>query len=189
MNNQDTFNIICTFITPKQLSNFCFLSKIHNKWVNLYLIKNFKKINIEEYTCPKCANWLDNKEDISNYNEFNDYYLTDDIKESRFSSIEEWVDSKYGGKIMEKTERSKILCDDCEYNEDYSDNIFENFKYKGSREYTIIYFYNIYSWVALCLISRTDDSYNYLNSYNKYDEEYNEEYNEEYDEEYDEDMI
>jgi hypothetical protein len=199
MNNQDTFNIICSFSNPKELLNFNFLSNVHNKWTNLYLTKNFKKINIEEYVCPKCSNWLDCKEDISNYNEFHDYYLTDDIKSFRFSSVKEWFDDSW---LPKHIERSKILCDDCEHNEDYSDNVFINFQYRGSREYTILYFYSIYSWTALCLTykdkiywneyrkpisicykdyivsenSNRPDNYSYINhyddTYDTYDNEY-----------------
>jgi uncharacterized protein YlaI len=211
MNNQDTFNIICTFLNPIQLIKFRFLSINHNKWTKLYLIKNFKNINIEYYVCPKCANWLDNKEDISNYTEFNDYFLTDEIKTLRFQSIEDLINSKY---IGVNTERSKVLCDDCECNEDYSNSVFQNFKYKGSREYNIIYFYSLHSWVALYLKNKdtvlwneykkpisicykeytvsensNDFNYNYYNdTYDNYDNYDNEEYdtydnydNEEYD--------
>jgi hypothetical protein len=194
MNNQDTFNIICSYLNPKELVKFSFLSNIHNKWTNIHLTKNFKKLNIEEYVCPICANWVEDKEDISNYNEFSDYYMTDDMKRLRFSSVEEWFgDSSY---YDYQIERSKILCDDCEYNEDYSENIFINFRYKGSREYTILYFYSTCSWVALCLkykdkicwneyrkpisltykeyiVSENSNDpyrYNYSNSYNNEDE-------------------
>lgn len=165
MNNQDTFTIICSFLNPKELIKFRFLSNNHNKWTDKYLNKTFKKINIEEYICPKCANWLDNKEDISNYNEFSEHYLTDLIKQERFQSIKQWINNKhshydnydYYDLQQEDIERSNILCDQCEYEEDYSDNIFENFKYKGSREYNLVYFYGIYSWVALYLIKDVKD--------------------------------
>lgn len=205
MNNQDTFNIICSFLNPKELIKFRFLSNVHNKWTNIYLTKAFKIINIEEYVCPKCANWLDYKEDISNYNEFNECYLTDLIKHERFQSIGRWMDNKHFDKNFKQgnIERSKLLCDDCEYEEDYSDNSFENFRYKGSREYNIVYFYNIYSWVVLYLIkdnkalwneyrkplsicykeytvyeNSSEYSHNYFNVFNdEYEEDYNDEYN------------
>lgn len=196
MNHQDTFNIICSFTQAKELIKFRYLSNLHNTWTNLYLNKIYNKINIEEYACPKCSNLLDNKEDISNYNEFSDYYLTDDIKTSRFDAIDQLINTKYIGKYTQKVERSNILCDKCDYEEDYSDNIFQNFRYRGSREYIIFYLYSIHSWVALCLI--TDDkvlwneykkplsicykeyivsessnevnrSYDYFNSYDTYD--------------------
>jgi len=160
MNSQDTFNIICSFLNPKELIKFRFLSSVHNNWTNIFLTRKFKKINIEEYSCPKCANWLDNKEDLSNYNEFSDYYLTDDIKESRFQLVDELINNKYLGKYRENVERSKILCDECECQEDYSDNIFHNFRYRGSREYIIFYFYSIYSWTALCLVNNDNVLWN-----------------------------
>ena len=208
MNNQDTFNIICSFSNPKDLSNFSFLSNIHNKWTNIYLIKNFKKINLEQYVCPKCANFLDYKEDISNYTDFSDYGLPEDLKLERISSIENW----FNNKNLNYVERAKVLCDDCEYDEDYSDNIFLNFKYKGSRQYTILYFYGLYSWVALCLnyiyngINRVswneyrkplsicykeyivsedlNDSYRKYSYFNYIEDENDEEYEDENDEEY-----
>ena len=162
MNNKDTYHIICSFLNPLELVSTRVLSKLHNMWTNIYIIKTMNTLNIEEYICPKCANWIDNegRNDISDYNEFVDYFLTDNIKIARFRSVEEWFNKKY----IFDVSRKKILCYDCELEEDYNDNIFKNFRYKGNRIYTLLYFYGIHSWCSICLIK---DDKGYWNEYRK----------------------
>ncbi len=138
MNNKDTYN-----------------------WTNEYILKKYNKKNIEEYTCPKCGKWLSD-EDISNYTEFNDYFLLDDMKMNRFTNVNEWFNKQYIFNVI----RKNLLCDDCEYDEDYSDYTLHNFKYKGKRSYTIVSYHGLYSWASIYLIDYTNNI-GYWNEYRK----------------------
>jgi hypothetical protein len=137
------------------------LSSYHNEWTNKYILSKCKKKNIEEYTCPKCGNWL-NDEDISNYTDFNDYFLLEDMKRDRFSIVNEWFNKNYIFDVIRKS----LLCDICEYEEDYSDYTLYNFKYKGKRSYTIVSYHGLYSWSSIYLIDYKNNS-GYWNEYRK----------------------
>lgn len=160
MNAKDTFQIICSFLEPIELVSFRKLSKIHNKWADDYILKKNKSINLQNQSCPKCGHWI-STEDISNYNEFYDYYLMDEWKISRFQQINEWFNKIY----VFDSERKTLLCEDCEPIEDYTNNFDINFRYKGTREYTLVSFYGLYSWSALCIVF--DERKGYWNEYRK----------------------
>jgi len=159
MNHRDTFNIICSFLTPLELVKVSVLSYRHKIWSHQYILKKIKKINMEEYVCPRCGDWI--SEDIlSNYTDFNDYYLTDDMKFGRLEQLNEWFNNKFIFNI----DRKALLCDICENEEDYTDNFYAYFRYKGSREYTLVSYYNLHSWSALCIIN---SDCGYWNEYRK----------------------
>ena len=163
MNAKDTFQIICSFLQPIELVRVRKLSKIHNEWTNNYTLKKHNTINLQDKTCPKCGHWITSC-DISNYNDFYDYFLMDEWKRFRFSQINEWFNSNYVFDVKRQT----LLCEDCEPIEDYSSNFYTFFRYKGTREYTLVSFYGLYSWSALCIVNETrDDRKGYWNEYRK----------------------
>jgi hypothetical protein len=114
---------------------------------------------MEEYVCPRCGGWISD-DNLSNYNDFNDYYLTDELKFTRLGQINEWFNKKY----IFDVDRKSLLCDMCEIEEDYTDNFYVCFRYKGNREYTLVSYYSIYSWSALCIIK---NECGYWNEYRK----------------------
>jgi hypothetical protein len=181
MNNKDTYKIICSFLTPIELVISRQLSHYHRNWTDEYILKIYKKIDIEEYACPKCGNLI-SQDDISNYTDFNDYFLLDDLKNERFQKIKEWFNNQY----IFNFSRKNLLCDSCEIEEDYSDYSLCNFRYKNKREYSIVCYFGLYSWSKLCLIDSFKNgfwneyrkvivsytSYNtFDNMYDTYDEE------------------
>ena len=165
MNTKDTFKIICSFIGPLELNIFRKLSKHCNIWTDEFIYSRFKKINIEEYICPKCGDFID-QSDISNYNDFNDYFLSDENKILRLQKIDKWFNSRY----IFDVERKNILCDSCEIIEDYDDNFYLNFRYKGVRQYNLFLSqYDLHNWAALCIIYNDERGYvkGYWNEYRK----------------------
>lgn len=161
MNNKDTYNIICSFLMPIDIVVMRTLSSYHNIWTDKYILDKYHKKNIEEYTCPKCGSWLSD-EDISNYTDFNDYFLLDDTKMSRFHTINEWFNKNYIFNVIRKS----LVCDMCEYEEDYSEYIINNFRYKGTRTYNIISYHGLYSWASIYLIDHVNNI-GYWNEYRK----------------------
>jgi hypothetical protein len=159
MNSKDTFKIICSFLNPLELVNCRKLSIHLNMWTNEYLYHKFKKINIEEYTCPKCGDLID-QGDVSNYTDFYDYFLMDDQKNSRINKITEW----FNDNNIFNVQRKFFLCENCETIEDYEEDFDIYFKYKGSREYTLQCYYSLYNWSAICIIINNNG---YWNEYRK----------------------
>lgn len=157
MNHQDTFNIIFSFLSPLEIIKLRTLSKIYNIWSNQCILAKIKKIDMEEYVCPRCGDWISD-DNLSNYTDFNDYYLTDEQKLARFGQVNEWFNNKY----IFDVDRKALLCDICESEEDYTNNFYLYFRYKGTREYTLVSYYSIYSWSALCIIK------NYCGYWNDY---------------------
>jgi len=159
MNTRDTFKITCSFLNPLELINCRKLSRHCNIWTNEFLFSKFKTINIEKYACPKCGDFID-QSDISNYTDFNDYFLSEQNKIERLSKINEWFNKNY----IFDVERKNILCDNCEIIEDYDDNFY--LRYKGSRRYTLNKYFSLYSWASLCIIDY-DEQKGYWNEYRK----------------------
>ena len=85
----------------------------------------------------------------------------DDLKNSRFEQIEEWFNQNYIFDI----ERKSLLCEDCDIEEDYSNYFY--FRYKGTRNYTLVSFYSLYSWCALSIVDNKDNKKGYWNEYRK----------------------
>lgn len=134
MNHQNTFNIICSFLGPLDLVRIRRLDRLRNGWTNTYLKKTLKldTFDLEEKACPICGDFLE-ENDISSYTGFSDliYYVY--TQESRI----EYVEGIYEGCSYTRT---CLLCDTCEYKEDYEDyNHWEiddlPFRYKGKRVY------------------------------------------------------
>jgi hypothetical protein len=161
MDTKDTFKIICSFLNPLELVVCRKLSRYTNIWTSEYIYSKFKTLNIEDYVCPNCGDFI-NTDDISNYTDFNDYFLMEEYKRQRFDKINEWFDNKY----IFKVERKNMLCDRCEVIEDYNDNFYLYFRYKGSRKYSLVSYYSLNSWSALCVYN-TDKNKGYWNEYRK----------------------
>ena len=159
MNIKDTFKIICSFLNPLDLVTCRKLSKHCKIWTNEFLFAKFNTINMEKYACPKCGDFID-QTDLSNYSDFNDYFLCEENKLERLTKINEWFNRNY----IFNVERKNILCDRCEIIEDYEDNLY--FRYKGSRRYILNSYFSLYSWASLCIIDR-DDQKGYWNEYRK----------------------
>jgi hypothetical protein len=127
-------------------------------WVDEYIIKKHNTINLEHLSCPKCGNYISN-ENLKNYNDFYDYFLTDDQKRLRINQVNQWFNQNY----IYNIERKSLLCYNCELEEDYTEDIF--FRYKGYREYNLISYFGLYNWTVLYIINNSKDGY--WNEYRK----------------------
>jgi hypothetical protein len=156
MNIKDTFTVICSFLSPLELTKCRRLSNDLKKWTTEFLLKTYETIHIEKYACPICANLIDQR-DISKDTYFNDYFLTDHQKEQRIQKVNESFNEKNIFKVI----RKNLLCDDCEIIEDYD---FIYFRYKGSRKYNLISYYGLFNWASLCMI---EGEKGYWNEYRK----------------------
>lgn len=99
---------IVSYLLPRDIVRFRYLSKDYYNIITFYLLKTFKKINIYELICPLCANdW------ISTYRIYPNDFLDIDEHYDYFEIIER-------NKHLSKTFYSKnairghLLCSDCE---------------------------------------------------------------------------
>ena len=133
MNHQSTFNIVCSFLGPVELVKTRRLDHLRKKWIDVYL-KTLKldTLNIEEKVCPICGGWI-SEDDISSYTGFYDLMYYEE------STRIGYLETTFEGCSYKRT---SLLCDMCEYNEDYNDyNEWEienlQFRYRGSRVYSL----------------------------------------------------
>jgi hypothetical protein len=183
MNHQNTFYIICSFLGPLELVRTRRLDRLRKDWTDQYLKKDLKldTVDLEEKACPICGDFLE-ENDISSYTGFVDLTSYAFYSDGRIDYIE-MINEGYN------CIRSSLLCDTCEYKEDYDEyNHWEldnlPFRYKGKRIYQchIVNDY-ILPWT---FIFRKIGNNILWNQYQKVNDpiEYNEEIDEEEDSEY-----
>lgn len=160
MNHQNTFNIICSFLIPLELTKIRYLDSVRKKWIDHYLsLINIK--SLQEKACPKCARWIDIS-DISNYTGFFDSFYDDEIRIQLIKNFFRYY----------SVNRTSLLCDICEYEEDYNDyNEYQMnnmpFLYKGDRRYMITIMHDTpLNWVIIHRFNKSNDTIEW-NQYQK----------------------
>lgn len=123
--NQDTLSIVCSFLTPLDLSRALRLSRWHHTCVETYLHRTVGTTSLEEFVCPYCGDWISRKNILLWDGFFN---FTAHEAKSINLFIQEGI---FPGK---KLIRHNFLCEDCEYEEREE---IGRMPFSGSRTYTI----------------------------------------------------
>lgn len=145
MEYKDLFKIITSFLTPLELSKSLRLSRDHNKWTQEFILFNFKTLDLTEFMCPKCGDFIGTYTDLDMYTGFkNVYHDIDNEERRRYRYVDQIVRTDY--------KRKRLMCELCTDEEDevyftnylhyrmeVSDSpFFSNlFRFKGTRKYTV----------------------------------------------------
>lgn len=125
--NEDTLTIVCSFLTPLELSRVIRLSRWYYVCVEKYLHRTVGTTCLEEFACPYCGDWISRQNILlwdGFFNVFNDLETT---------NINRFIREKvFPGK---NPVRHNFLCEDCEYEEREEEDLMS---YAGNRTYTIV---------------------------------------------------
>lgn len=124
--NKDTFQIVCSFLSARDLTRLRHLSRLINVWTSEYVMSKCKTCELEELACPMCGGWVSTK----NLNMWNGFFDVFNERESneRLLFIQ---NSLFPSSLI--ITRQTILCEDCEYDE--KECLPTRLRFSGSRRY------------------------------------------------------
>lgn len=141
--NEDTFSIVCSFLTPVVLTRVSRLSRWHHQQVDTYLRRTVGTTQLEDLVCPYCGDWISQKNILL----WDGFFNCTEAEAKRVNVFIE--DGVFPGK---NTIRHNFLCEDCEYYEREEDEL-ERMPYAGSRRYNI---FTHLAYVSLIYVIRDD---------------------------------
>lgn len=144
--HKDSFQIICSFLSPRDLTCLRYLSRVLNVWTSEYVMSKYNRLQLENLACPMCGGWL-STQDLSTWNGFFEVFNeTDAIERLQFIQ-----NSLFPTATLI---RQTMLCEECEYDE--QESIPSRLRFAGSRrfeflvnpDFVLIYRYSNHSTIA-----------------------------------------
>jgi len=148
------FNI-SSFLLPRDLCRFRYLSSYYKSCISNFLLKNYKTIELLDIICPKCGNdWINTENDLHGFN---------DIDEDDYFDIIERKNNLSQMNLNE-TSQKHLLCYDCE--NQWADTLsISSFKLARMCNYQVYTdFYNTrMPWACLVKIKNGERIWNQYN--------------------------